>query len=188
MQSVLNLWVDKHLPPPWPPAQDTLLQAAKDWQLPSPCSAMMTAASMKSLGYADIQQQGLRVECWVTSGLSNLRRCGDPTDAPPRAGTINLIVLIHHALTPAALCEAMIIATEAKTTAVRDLNLISPVSGLPASGTGTDSHAILCAMQEPVHSYCGKHTLLGECLGKAVLEACQQSLQHSLPYLLNERC
>ncbi|MDK2777490.1 MAG: adenosylcobinamide amidohydrolase [Pseudomonadota bacterium] len=181
-RSLLNLRVDKSAPPPWPEPADTLTQAAAELALPGPVCGMMTAASMKSLGEICLQQAGLEVRCWVTCGLSNLLRCGDPAGPAPRAGTINIQLYVSQPLTPAAMAEALILLTEAKVTAIRDAGLISPLSAQPASGTGTDSHAVLCPATGslPPLSYCGKHTAAGELIGRAVLDACRYSIDRCL--------
>lgn len=176
VRSLLNLRVDKHAPPPWPPAKQTLSEAAALLQLPGPIAGMMTAASMQSLGESQASWQGIDVRCWITAGLSNLRRAGDQADLAPRAGTINIALHINQPLTPAAMAEALILLTEAKVTAIHDAGLLSPVSDLPASGTGTDSHAVLCPPGPEALPFCGKHTLAGELIGRAVLEACRISI------------
>ncbi|MCD8521209.1 MAG: adenosylcobinamide amidohydrolase [Saccharospirillaceae bacterium] len=183
IRSLLNLRVDQHAPPPWPPAEHTLQQQAEQRRLPMPCCGMMTAASMRSLGYSTLTLQSLTAECWVTAGLSNLRRSGDPADAFNGAGTINIWLLLHAALTPAAMAEALIQLTEAKVTAIRDAGLLSPLSKRPASGTGTDSHAVICppdSAAENALAFCGKHTIAGELIGRVVLDACKQSIGHCL--------
>lgn len=177
VHSLLNLRVDASAPPPWPPAQDTLTDAARQLQLPAPVAGMMTAASMRSLGYASSGQGHERADCWVTAGLANLRRPADAADAGMPPGTINIWLLLHQPLTTAAMAEALIQLTEAKVTAIRDLNLLSPVSGLPASGTGTDSHAVICPPGPARAEFCGKHTAAGEHIGRAVLSACRISLE-----------
>ncbi|WP_430462711.1 adenosylcobinamide amidohydrolase [Thalassolituus sp. LLYu03] len=183
-RSVLNLKVDQYAPPPWPPAQVTLSAEAEALALPLPCTGMMTAASMQSLGECQLSRSDLQVSCWVTSGLSNLRRAGDEADCRQQPGTINIILHVNQALADAAMAEALILLTEAKVTAVRDLALLSPVSERPASGTGTDSHAVLCPVAPPAgpapHEFCGKHTLLGELIGRAVLNACTHSLNQCI--------
>lgn len=179
-RALLNLRVDAKARAPFPPAAQSLRQKAQNLALPADCIGMMTAASMNSLGYHHAQRDGLSVEVYCTSGIANLRRPGDRADECPKAGTINLWLLVHQALTQAALVEALIQLTEAKTTAIRDLGLISPLSLLPASGTGTDSHAVLCPIAPQPQAYCGKHTLLGELIGTAVLDACTQSLNKCL--------
>ncbi|RXJ60035.1 adenosylcobinamide amidohydrolase [Candidatus Marinarcus aquaticus] len=77
--SLLNLKVNKNASV-CEDAQDTLRNKACTLELPEPTVGMMTAASMKSLGYTKETHKELEVECWVTSGLSNLRRVGDSAD------------------------------------------------------------------------------------------------------------
>ncbi|MEN9464145.1 MAG: hypothetical protein RL217_326 [Pseudomonadota bacterium] len=178
--ALLNLRVDANASTPYPPAAQSLLQKVQELTLPANCIGMMTAASMDSLGYCLAQKQGLSVEVYCTAGIANLRRPGDRADECPQIGTINIWLLIHQALTDAALVEALMQLTEAKTTAIRDLGLISPLSLLPASGTGTDSHAVLCPIAPQPLAYCGKHTALGELIGRAALDACTQSLTKCL--------
>lgn len=174
--SFLNLRVDKHMPPPWLPPAETLRRKALELQLPHPSTGMMTAASMATMGYARAGQGELVAECWVTAGLGNARRVGDPADEAPCPGTINIWLSINQTLTDAAMAEALMMVTESKVTVVRDHGISSPVSGLPASGTGTDSHAVFCPYGRTVHPYCGKHTRLGELIGRAVTDACTQSI------------
>ena len=178
--SFLNMKVDKNAPPPWLAPDDTLRDKAAELALPQPTTAMMTAASMKSLGHIVESRQGLTAECWVTSGLSNVRRVGDTADEEPCPGTINIWLYVNQPLTDAALAEALIMLTESKVTAIRDAGILSPLSGLPASGTGTDSHAVFCPHGDAALAYCGKHTLLGELIGRAVTKACTISLDKCL--------
>lgn len=176
-KSLLNLKVDQYAPPPWPAPKETLRSKAIELALPQPTTAMMTAASMDSLGYCEESRAELTVECWVTAGLSNVRRVGDRSSEQPRAGTINISLYINHVLSYAALVEALMMVTESKVTAIRDAGIVSPISGLPASGTGTDSHAVFCEKQGEALNYCGKHTLIGELIGKVVLSACSISIE-----------
>jgi adenosylcobinamide amidohydrolase len=174
--SFLNLRVDKHLPPPWLPPDETLRLKSAALQLPQPTTAMMTAASMNSLGYGVACSGALVAECWVTAGLGNARRVGDAADEAPCPGTINIWLSVNQTLTDAAMVEALMMLTESKVTVMRDKAILSPVSGLPASGTGTDSHAVFCPDGSVVHPYCGKHTILGELIGRAVTQACDISI------------
>jgi len=174
--SFLNLKVDKEISLPLLAPEETLSNKATELALPQPTTAMMTAASMKSLGYNIESFQGLTVECWVTSGLSNVRRVGDTADEENFPGTINIWLYINKALSDATLAEALIMLTESKVTAVHDAGILSPISALPASGTGTDSHAVFCPYGNEKITYCGKHTILGELIGRVVTTACNISL------------
>lgn len=187
-RSLLNLKVDQYAKPPFAPPAQTLAAKANELELPQPVTAMMTAASMKSLRHQHIQIANHTVQAWVTCGLSNLLRPGDPatcSEQPgqqsiPESGTINIWLHSSTALTPAAMAEALILLTEAKTTAVRDFQLKSRETGRDASGTGTDSHAVICPSAEKdtyASEYCGKHTPLGEAIGLAVYQAVSESIQ-----------
>jgi adenosylcobinamide amidohydrolase len=145
---------------------------------------MMTAASMKSLRVACCEGQGIELAVLVTSGLGNLRRTGDRAEhrliecAAPPAGTINIQCLTSACLTPAALAEALMIMTEAKTAVLHALDLRSPVSGALATGTGTDALAMASDPVGPPVRYCGKHVLFGEMLGTLVMQAVESSASH----------
>ncbi|WP_439136075.1 adenosylcobinamide amidohydrolase [Pseudomaricurvus sp.] len=174
--SFLNWKVDENPPSPCLPAEEALNLKAAELKLPQPTTAMMTAASMSSLGHCFESRAGLTAECWVTSGLSNVRRVGDIADEEPSPGTINIWLYVNQSLTDAAMVEALMMLTESKVTAVRDAGIFSPLSGLPASGTGTDSHAVFCPDSDSTQAFCGKHTLLGEMIGRVVTTACAISL------------
>ena len=147
---------------------------ARGWR--GPLVGMMTAAAMDSLCLRRARCQGVELLVLVTAGLSNPRRAGDRADyrrlcsAPLAAGTINSVILTDAGLSPAALVEALMIATEAKAAALQQLGVVSPVSGLLATGTGTDATAVVSG-QGPRVNYCGKHVLFGEILGRLVTEA-----------------
>lgn len=182
VRSLLNLKVDKDAPPPFDPPEKTLQEKADELGLSGPVLGMMTAAWMESLAQTfcertDEHGNRFQARVWVTSGLSNLMRAGDPADQQPVPGTINIWLHCSHFLTPAAMAEALILLTEAKTTVIRDKALKSAVTDSLASGTGTDSHAVICPVDhnQSALEYCGKHTLMGECIGHAVIEACEKS-------------
>lgn len=187
VQSCLNTRVplscDQDLPAP----DISLQQQAQQRALKEPCLGMMTAASMRSCAQQELSCSAsqLRVQCWVTSGLRNARRCGDPADEHVQLGTINILLWCSVPLSDSAMVEALMLVTEAKATAMLEANVLSPISQQPASGTGTDSLAILCPTndtQHALHVYCGKHTRLGELIGRAALVACQNSIQHCLQH------
>jgi len=144
---------------------------------------MMTAASIDSFRKAHRIEKGVEVASLVTAGVSNARRAGDPADcrdiahSPPQPGTINIIVLTNALLTPAAMVEAVQIATEAKSAALQDLNIQSPVTGGLATGTGTDAVAVAGGFGPVEIRYCGKHMLFGEMLAETIIEAVTRSLR-----------
>lgn len=137
----------------------------------------MTGVSIRKAEYASARRDDLTVGAWCTAGCSNALRIGDPaTSKLPRPGTINLILVVNQRLSPAAMVEAMAMATEARVAAVHDAGVLSTQTGQPATGTGTDCIVLASPAQGRSHRYCGKHTLLGELIGKAALRSCTKAL------------
>lgn len=162
-------------------ADKSLLQYANNLTIKGTVVGMMTAAEMKSLRLEKETVQDIEIAVLVTSGLSNPRHVGDHAEHREMitnktdVGTINTIVLTSASLSQAALVEAMMIATEAKTAALVDANILSPISQKIATGTGTDAIAIVNGHGATVQ-FCGKHVLFGEVLGRLVKTAVSSSI------------
>ena len=143
---------------------------------------MMTAASMKSFRMAKVTEQGIDIVIVVTSGLSNARRVGDRaeyrmmTEESKEVGTINIVFLTSAKLTEAASVEAVLMITEAKAAALQEAKIMSPISNKIATGTGTDSVAVVCGHGSELITYCGKHVVFGEILGRLVMETVASSI------------
>jgi len=143
---------------------------------------MMTAASMKSFRMAKVTEQGIDIIIVVTSGLSNARRVGDVAEYRSMAtdskavGTINIIFLTSAKLTAAASVEAVLMITEAKAAALQEAKILSPISNKIATGTGTDSVAVVSGHGPELITYCGKHVLFGEILGRLVMDTVASSI------------
>ena len=160
---------------------------------------MMTGAKVARVGYAKLEREGLAIGAWSTAGCSNALRVGDrATVGVPRAvetktrraqtlepGTINIIVAISQPLSRSALAEALQIAVEARVAAVQKAGVTSVLSGAVATGTGTDCIAVAAPIALPSNRantiiYCGKHTLPGELIGRAVMRSCGTALARTL--------
>lgn len=147
-------------------------------------AAMMTGASVARAAHAAVRRVPYLVEAWCSAGCSNALRAGDRASADEIVpGTINLVVLANLPMTRPALLEALQIATEARVVAMQGARVRSTRSGLPATGTGTDC-ILVGAPAAPGGSiaplkYCGKHTRMGELIGRAVTRACAQALTRS---------
>jgi adenosylcobinamide amidohydrolase len=137
---------------------------------------MMTAASMNSLRFYSTERNHIAFTAILTTGLSNARCAGDKADEQAKAGTINLCLISHQALSPAALVEALTMATEAKAAALQQLGVKSFASDNIATGTGTDTTAVMAKQTGPALDYVGKHTVAGELLAQACIQALKESL------------
>jgi adenosylcobinamide amidohydrolase len=84
---------------------------------------------------------------------------------------------VSGALTEGALVEALAIAAEARTLAILEASLPSRVSGLPATGTGTDCIVVSAAHEGEPAAYAGKHTVVGHLVGLAVTEAVRRGVE-----------
>ena len=162
--------------------ENTLAEYCRQLQLSGTTVGMMTSASMDSFRRVSSSSQGVEISAIVTAGVSNARCAGDRADRrtfQPDAnpvGTINIIILTNASMSHAAMVESVMLATEAKTVAMRKLGVKSPVSGAIATGTGTDAIAVANGFGSGTIRYCGKHVLFGEMLASVVIEAITESL------------
>jgi adenosylcobinamide amidohydrolase len=124
-----------------------------------------------------VRHGALAARCVATVGMGNALRAGDPP-GDGRLGTINLLCQLSAPLSVEAQLEALALAAEARTLAVREAAVPSTRTGLPASGTGTD--CIVIAAPTPRDgapaAYAGKHTALGHVIGAAVHEAIRRGV------------
>jgi adenosylcobinamide amidohydrolase len=145
---------------------------------PDGAVAMMTGVPVRKVCYAAARCGDLIVGAWCTAGCSNALRVGDPaTFGATRPGTINIALVINQALTQSATAEAMAIATEARVAAMHEARIASVLTRRPATGTGTDCIVVASPARAPAHTYCGKHTVLGELIGKATMRSCARALR-----------
>lgn len=167
---------------PFEPLSETFRNYCRQQEWAGITMGMMTSARMTSFRNVRRSRQGVEISALITAGLSNARRAGDPAehrtfDETGRTpGTINIIILTNAILSPAAQVEAVMIATEAKTAVLQNMGATSPVTGKTATGTGTDAVAVVSGFTTPKIVFCGKHTLFGEMLASATMEALSSSL------------
>ena len=152
--------------------------------LPRHTVAMMTGADVGLGGFATMRRQEFVVSAWCSAGCSNALRVGDRATAlHQRPGTINIAIAINRPVTVALQAEALQLAVEARVLAVQQASLMSVRSGLPATGTGTDCIVVAAPIisahdRRYAIGYCGKHTELGELIGRVVLKSCRIALSH----------
>lgn len=143
--------------------------------------AMATVVPMKNLVQASLSSSAAAVSCFATVGCGNALSVGDPTVLPgdetqgAPLHTINMIVAVQPGLSDQATVEAIQIATEGRVRALYEAAIQSSVSSLRATGTGTDCIAVV-SLDDARSAYCGKHTQVGELIGRAAYEAVKTGL------------
>ncbi len=115
-------------------------------------TALMTSAHVSDACWVRVSHGEYRAAVVITAGVENACAAGvgvaPPCVMAPQAagpGTINIMAFLNHALPPGALVNAVQTATEAKTQALRELNIVCVQTGTYASGTTTDALVIATA-------------------------------------------
>ena len=157
---------------------------------PDRTALMGTAANMAYAVHRTGAFDDLRVDVFATAGVAgNAARAGDPAvwtetgeswrRTAARAGTINTMLLLACAVTPAALARAVVTMTEAKSAALAELAVPSRYSPTIATGTGTDQFCVAAPLDpaRPARTSTGPHSKLGEIIGVAVRDAVKEALR-----------
>lgn len=161
---------------------------------PDEGTGMGTAAYMENVAIIEKSYEQLTVTAIVTAGIDgNGGRVGDPaTYYRPlekvdgeaventevyKAGTINTMLYIDGDLPEPLLARALVTCTEAKTATLQELQAGICYSNGIATGTGTDQTIIIANSESPVYyDSAGKHSKLGELIGKTVNKALKLAL------------
>lgn len=169
-------------PPSWPVLHEVGLEKANGRTLalfgltPQTSAFLYTGADMDNLVYAEKASDGFRVGVFATAGVrGNAMRASVDSGDFVEPGTINLIILANRELSPAAMAQIFITATEAKTAALEDLDIRSSYTGAPATGTGTDN-ILVVAGNGPPATMAGGHVKLGELAAKATYGAVRRAI------------
>ena len=144
---------------------------------------IMTNADVRNVEVSNQQYQDITLSAFVTAGVDVSVTAGEPTVSKQnslkiaKVGTINIILIIDGDLTESCMVDAVKTVTEAKTVALRELDIRSYFSGDLASGTVTDSVVVACTKRGKTVEYAGTATVLGELIGKSVKESLKKTLQ-----------
>lgn len=154
---------------------------------PKTTAAMSTAASMENVSIQSESFEEITVTAVVTGGIEvNGGRVGDPATwheiqgkaQPVKPGTINIMLVLNTDLSKGALARALVTCTEAKTAAIQELMAPSRYSMGLATGSGTDGTIVVCNAESKIClTNAGKHSKLGELIGKAVKRAVKEALK-----------
>lgn len=150
---------------------------------PDKVSGMGTAASMENAVVETLSFKELTVTAIVTGGIeTNGGRAGDPADyykpmPKPKYGTINIMLLLDCDMPEGTMARALVTCTEAKTAAIQELLEGSKYSNGIATGSGTDQTIIIANSERELYMEgAGKHSKLGELIGKTVKNAVKKAL------------
>lgn len=154
---------------------------------PSVTTGLMTAADMENVSIQSESFNNTTVTAVVTGGIEvNGGRVGDPASwveesgqyIPVTAGTINIMLSIDADLTKGAIVRSLVTCTEAKTAAIQELLAPSKYSMGIATGSGTDGSIIITNAESDVKlTNAGKHSKLGELIGRVVKTAVKEALK-----------
>ena len=138
-------------------------------------NAMITAAKIKHFSLVTRKEGDLAVNVIATAGCSHAESAGEEIEVQKIEGTINIIVVIDGNPAESCLVSALATATEAKSAAIKDLDIRSRYSGDAATGTITDSLVVATTNKGPIINLGGPASKLGKIVGyctrKAVKEA-----------------
>jgi adenosylcobinamide hydrolase len=170
---ILNMHVDKNYNCDSP--ADDLRSLAQRRGITESFHGFMTAVYLNKTKSVTLREQDIIVTALVTAGVSNAASAGVSAPASFIPGTINIILLLDANLTPAALVNAVITVTEAKTASLHDKNILTS-SGLLATGTSTDAICIACTGRGESMDYAGSATLIGWLMARAVRQCLDEAL------------
>lgn len=152
------------------PVQD-LKGVSRETGIEEKVVGMMTAVDMENVVVKTFGE----VTAVVTGGVTNALAAGEEVEWGT-SGTINIILLIDADLTDAAMVNSVIVATEAKTLALGDLDVKSTVSEARATGTTSDAIVVACTWKGEILRYAGTATDVGRAIALAVREAVREAI------------
>ncbi|MFI7679580.1 adenosylcobinamide amidohydrolase [Actinophytocola sp. NPDC049390] len=127
---------------------------------------LLTAVDVREVVHRE--DGGVRVA--VTTGIgAHPTWAAGPAAVPEPVGTINAICHLPVRLTEAALVNAVATVAEAKAQALFE-------SGVPGTGTPTDSVVVLCPPDGPAEPFGGPRSVVGGALARAVHSAIRARL------------
>lgn len=165
----------------WNGPENFLINAVSQLQLPKDkVVGLMTAAQMKNVVASTKKYDNVTLTVFVTAGATVAVTAGEPAASKSsqlqKIGTINIIIIVDGNLTEGSMVEVVKTATEAKTVAIRELDIRSRFSGDLATGTLTDSVAIGCTKKGDSIQYAGTFTIIGELIGNCVREGVKTAI------------
>lgn len=170
---IINAYVDKnfHVDDP----QAWLQDLANTININETFIGLLTAVKLHKVRVSTLQAENLTVSAVITAGVGNASNAGITPPFSYQPGTINTILLLDANLTHAAMLNAVITATEAKTAILKEKNILTP-DGDSATGTSTDTVTIAITGKGKSQSYAGPVTTIGWLIARAVRQSLNESL------------
>lgn len=135
---------------------------------------LMTAAKLTHASIAEEEGDRFRLVVCTTAGTRNAAKAGLARTVFPayRPGTINTVIFFDCRMTDAAMLGMLITATEAKASALADLD-IRDEEARERLATGTTTDAVVVAVSQQtvhraVHKYAGCASEIGNAVGRLV--------------------
>jgi adenosylcobinamide amidohydrolase len=149
-------------------------QLASAQGLSGPGVGMLTAVDLRTV--CSDEDGGVRADVSVGITLPTWAAApDDPVEEPPRGpGTINIVVVVPERLGRAAMVNAVITATEAKTQALWD-------AGVAATGTASDAVCVACPDEGLAQPFGGPRSQWGARLARAVYRAVTSGCRQGAP-------
>lgn len=170
----------------WTDPAKYLKQVAGELGVPGEAVALMTAVSLKQLVTLREAEDNLWVEGFVTVGVTNAVRAGDPVkpakgDWRTKPGTINIILVTNARLADWTMVGVVQVMTESKAAVLLAAGVPSWTGRGGATGTGTDAVVIACGAGRdgPHIRYSGTHTKIGELVGRLISRGVKKGLARS---------
>jgi adenosylcobinamide amidohydrolase len=144
--------------------------------------AMVTAAKIQNFSLVTQKVDDLSVSVAATAGCKHGESSGEQMDVQELCGTINIIIFIDAKPSDSCMVAALITATEAKSAALRDLDIRSFYSGDSATGSITDSVTIASINQGKKVALAGPASRLGKAIGYCTRHAVTKALLKQEPF------
>ena len=156
--------------------QTLIMDSSKKLEITENFTAMITAAKIKNFSLVTKKEGDLAVNVIVTAGCSHAESAGEEIEVQQIKGTINIMVVIDGNPAESCLVSALATATEAKSAAIRDLDVRSRYSGDAATGTITDSLVVASTNKGPIISLGGPASKLGKLVGYCTRKAVKKAI------------
>jgi len=169
--------------------QKIIIDSAKNLGLSENFVGMLTAAAVEKFALASKNSGDLVVSVVVTAVDPEGNTCdhaetaGETIEVEEIPGTINIMVVIDGNPTESCLVSIVLTATEAKTAALRELDIRSRYSGDLATGTITDAIIVAKTNRGAPIVNGGPPSKLGQLVGYCTRKAVKEAVMKANKYL-----